>query len=108
MGYGVVVEGPVRRGRRLWRWPPGLLVVLLRLAPVSFVGGGWYFSEKVRSDASRVDEPSEPDYLHEVVAAGEGSTTFALGEDPPDDLLPSETLGAGWDGGYGSAVTQIA
>jgi alpha-beta hydrolase superfamily lysophospholipase len=107
-GYGVVIEEPVRRGRRWWRRLRGLLVVILLLALVFFAGGGWYFSEQIRRDALLVDEPSPPDYPYEVVAVGAGTLTFALGEDPSDDLLSSEVLGVVWEGGYGQVGEVLA
>ncbi len=103
--YGVVVE---RRGGRWWRRLRGLLLIVLLLALIFFAGGGWYFSEQIRSDALRVDEPSDPDYPHEVVAVGEGSLTLAVGEDPPADLLSSEILGLVWDAGYGQVGGVIS
>jgi alpha-beta hydrolase superfamily lysophospholipase len=106
MGYGVVIEQ--RRGRPLWRWLRRLLVLVLLLALIFFAGGGWYFSEQIRGDALRVNEPSEPEYPHEVVAVGEGSITFALGEDPAEDLLSDEVLGVVWDGGYGQVGEVIS
>jgi len=103
--YGLVVE---RRGRRWWRWVRGLLLIVLLLALIFFAGGGWYFSEQIRSDALRVDEPSEAEYPHEVVAVGEGSLTLALGDNPPDDLLSDEILGVVWEGGYGQVGEVIS
>jgi len=107
-GYGVLGEGPVRRGRRWWRWLRGLLAVIVLLALVFFAGGGWYFSEQIRTDALRIDEPSPPDYSLRVVGVGDGTLTFALGEDPPDDLLSSEILGVVWEGGYGQVGKVVS
>jgi alpha-beta hydrolase superfamily lysophospholipase len=107
-GYGELVDRPVRRGRRWWRWFRGLLVVIVVLALVVFAGGGWYFSEQIRRDALRVDEPLPSEYPHKVVAVGDETLTFALGEDPPDDLLSSEILGVVWEGGYGQVGAVIS
>ncbi len=68
LSVGVLVERWLRVGHWGQFGLRGLLVVLLLLALIFFAGGGWYFSEQIRSDALRVDEPSEPEYPHEVVA----------------------------------------
>lgn len=93
-----VVRVAVRRRRR---WPYWTIGVVLLLATIFFVGGGWYFSSLIRSDALAVDPPSTPDYRYEVLAVGAGELTLALPEDAPAELTDGELLGVVWEGGYG-------
>ena len=90
-----------RKRRRRWPWWLGGTVVLLLL--LFFGGGGWYFSSKIRSDALAVDDQAPPEYVHEVLEAGEGRIVLALGDDPPRDLTADEIIGIRWPGGYGQA-----
>ncbi|MCB2224928.1 MAG: lysophospholipase [Actinobacteria bacterium] len=97
---------PVRRDRVAMvvdaprRWPRRLLIGLLAFLVLFYVGGGWYFSGLIRSDALLVEE-YPPDYDHVVAGTTAATITFALPGDPPADLLSSEVLGVRWEGGYG-------
>jgi pimeloyl-ACP methyl ester carboxylesterase len=92
--------------RRRWVRVTGITLLVLVLA--FFAGGGWYFSSLIRSDALLVKEEGPPDYDLEVVDSTDTVLTFALGSDPPDDLLSGETLGVAWDGGYGQVGAIVS
>ncbi len=85
------------------RWVRNTIIVVAVLTLVFLVGGGWYFSGLIRSDALAVKTQAEsaPERIHEVLAVEDGAVVFALGDDPPDDLTSGEMMGVVWEGGYG-------
>jgi pimeloyl-ACP methyl ester carboxylesterase len=91
----VVVNGAPRR-----RLPRILGIAALTMVLVFFAGGGWYFSDLIRSDALLVKE-SPPEYDYRVTGVSAASITFALPGAPTADLVSGEVLGVRWEGGYG-------
>lgn len=75
-----------------------LLLVLLAL--LGLVGGGWYFAGQVNADGLRVD-PGVVDRDLVVVRVGDGTVTLR-GDD--DELRTSGTYGVDWAGGYGQVT----
>ncbi len=95
------------------RWRVAFLavsaVVLLALGGV-VVGGGWYFSDRLKGGALEPDR--DPDQLDlQVVALGEGQVTLRATEraSKDGDWTKEGIFGLEWAGGYGqvSAILRI-
>jgi len=93
--------------RRPWRRIRLLVAALAACVLVFFVGGSWYFSGVIRSDALLVEE-FPPDYLFTTTGVTSESITFALPADPAAELISSETLGVRWETGYGLSGDVIS
>lgn len=101
-------ESQSRRTRRGFpRWAVVGIGAILGFALVFLVGGGWFFSSQIGSDALAVDADDSPDLEIEVVSVGEGTITFVLGDEPEDDLVSDEILGVAWATGYGQVGSLI-
>ena len=80
------------------RWPRKTLLSLVTFAIVFHLGGGWYFSNLIRTDALEPG-PSERDYGVQVVEVSESSIVID-GTDRRAIGHPG-TLGLWWESGYG-------
>ena len=98
--------GPRRRRRR---WPIVGLAVLLVLAAVFYLGGGWYFSGRLYqlglSGAAK--RAATPTYHLSVAAVAPGTVTLGVPADP-DQLLTPGVWGLQWPTGYGQVSTILA
>lgn len=77
-----------------------LITLLTLLVLLFFLGGGWYFSGKIRADGLEV-KPWEPQYGQNVVAVDRSTITI---DDPADEqpiLDGPDVWGVQWRGGYG-------
>lgn len=89
---------------RRTRWLLGVLVVLL---VVFHVGGGWYFSDQLRTDALEV-QAAEVSLDVLVTEVGEGQLTLRPFEDEVEDLTDPGVIGLDWETGYGQLLEILA
>ena len=82
---------------RFWS---GLFKLAFFLALVFYGGGGWYFSEQLRTDALEPN-PFTLDYQLTVVSVGDGSITLRRGSEGNRDLFRPAVYGLEWNEGYG-------
>lgn len=75
-------------------------IVLVLLALLLHLAGGWYFAGVVGQDALAVRSVPAPLDLT-VVRSGPDSITVRENAGPDEDLRSSATFGLEWDGGYG-------
>jgi alpha-beta hydrolase superfamily lysophospholipase len=72
---------------------------------IFFGGGGWYFSDQLKSDAFQV-RPYEREYRATVAEIGPASIRILQGDPADGELFNLGRLGLVWQGGYGT-VSEI-
>ncbi len=83
------------------RWLRRALLVLLVLVLVFFLGGGWYFSGRIRSDALEV-KPYPVERNLTLYPSADGTVSIRSSEaDETKMLTAPSTYGVKWKGGYG-------
>lgn len=93
--------GPPRRPLRSRRWLRRTIAVVSVLLIVFYGGGGWMFSDEIRSGALDVEAPGEPSYDVAVLAAGDGAVTLSLAGTENEHVAGAGIRGIEWPGGYG-------
>lgn len=73
-----------------------VLVLLL----LFHLGGGWYFSEQLKTDAL-VPDDSSPTYDVSISDVANGTVTLRAVDEPDPDLTAPGTIGLDWQTGYG-------
>ena len=86
-----------RRGR----WLRGLGWTLLVLALLFYGGGGWYFSEQLRTDLL-ASKPHQPEYRATVAEIGTDTVTLTQGDPADGELFNPGHYGLNWENGYGT------
>ena len=81
------------------RWLTVTAVVAAVLVVTFYVGGGWYFSNQIHSDAL-TPLPSTADNGLYVIGLDAGTVTITSSEERSDSKQPG-TYGLAWDNGYG-------
>lgn len=71
-------------------------------------GGGWYFSNQIRSDGLKPIPPPEPDYLIEVLDVSDHKVTLASGCGEERDVGAAGLHGVVWPGGYGTVGRVVS
>jgi pimeloyl-ACP methyl ester carboxylesterase len=87
------------RGRTLHRLR-NLLLVVLGVAAVLLLTGGWYFSGEIRSGALEV-KPRTLDRDLRVVTSSASRVSLQAVDERSDELAEETTYGLDWPGGYG-------
>ena len=97
------------RRRRRWRWPVVVLALLLVLAGVFYLGGGWYFSGRLYQQglSGAAKRAARPTYDLSVAAVTSGTVTLGVPSDPGQLLTPG-VWGLQWPTGYGQVTTILA
>lgn len=93
------------------RWVRWTIVIAALLLVVFYAGGGWMFSNEIRSGALEVETPGSPAYDVEVLAVADGSVTLSLTGTENDHVAGIGLRGIEWPGGYGwvgDVATQSA
>jgi alpha-beta hydrolase superfamily lysophospholipase len=103
-----VGTGRGRRGSGPWRLVRGAVVVVLVLALVFFVGGGWFYAGEIRAGALVSEPPGAPALQTEVLAVGARSITLARHPASPRELTTPGTWGLRWSDGYGRLGAILA
>src|SRR5512132_2912926 len=95
--------------RRRQRWPVVGLAVLLVLAAVFYLGGGWYFSGRLYQQglSGAAKRAAKPTYHLNVVAVAPGTVTLGVTADP-DQLLTPVLWGLRLPTDYGQVSTIVA
>jgi uncharacterized protein len=105
-----LADTPVtERRRRRWRWPIVVLALLLVLAAVFYLGGGWYFSGRLYQQglSGAAKRAARPTYDLSVAAVTPATVTLRVPTDPGQLLTPG-VWGLQWPTGYGQVTTILA
>jgi hypothetical protein len=91
------------------RWPIMALALVVVLAAVFYLGGGWYFSGHLYHQAlsGAAKRAATPTYNLSVAAVTPGTVTLRVPTDPGQLLTPG-VWGLQWPTGYGSRRSWLA
>jgi alpha-beta hydrolase superfamily lysophospholipase len=73
---------------------------VLTMAVVFYGGGGWYFSDQLRTDLL-VPKPHQPEYRATVAGIGTDTVVLTQGNPADGELFNTGYYGLTWEGGYG-------
>ena len=95
--------------RRRRRWPIVALALVVVLAGVFYLGGGWYFSGRLYQQAlsGAAKRAARPSYTLSVVAVTPATVTLGVPTDPGQLLTPG-VWGLQWPTGYGQVTRIVA
>jgi alpha-beta hydrolase superfamily lysophospholipase len=101
-------DTPVNQRRRR-RWPILALALVVVLAGVFYLGGGWYFSGRLYQQAlsGAAKRAARPTYNLSVVAVTPATVTLGVPTDPGQLLTPG-VWGLQWPTGYGQVTRIVA
>ncbi len=103
-------DTPGTERRRRWRrWPIMAVALVVVLAAVFYLGGGWYFSGRLYQQAlsGAAKRAARPSYSLSVAAVTPGTVTLRVPTDPGQLLTPG-VWGLQWPTGYGQLTTIVA
>jgi uncharacterized protein len=103
-------DTPGTERRRRWRrWPIMAVALVVVLAAVFYLGGGWYFSGRLYQQAlsGAAKRAARPSYNLSVAAVTPGTVTLRVPTDPGQLLTPG-VWGLQWPTGYGQLTTIVA
>lgn len=95
---------PQQHTARRRRWPRRTAITVLVLVAAFYLGGGWYFSGRIRSGGLAPEAPQR-NFDVTIVRLGDGTVVLAGDDGAIDD--PGE-YGLYWDGGFGMVGDVVA